>query len=128
MGELHFGIVDKNLTRIDYGDLELDKVVSGESIKVYVGGVFETDQYKADDDWTDMLPGKQLLYISDAGVLTTGIVVTAVTTGADAELGSVAVARFLGVKSGYDSGYAERAMVRFELLKSPYRHITGKLD
>lgn len=114
------GIADKNLTQVDYGDLTLDKMVSGDGIKVYVGGVFETDQYNADDSWTDMIAGEQMLYISDAGVLTTGIAQTQVTTGVDGLAGSVAFARFLGVKSGYDANYAERAMVRFELLKTPY--------
>lgn len=119
---LQFGIVDKNETQIEDSDLTLDALVSGEGVKVYVGGVFETDQYDATMTWTSLTPGVQLLFFSDAGVLTTGMVVTPADTGDNP--GTVAVARFLGIKSTFDSNYAARAMVRFELLPAPYALIS----
>lgn len=90
-------------------------LVSGEGCVAYKGGVFETDQWDptTTTTWSGVLVGAPL-FLTPGGLLTTGT-----------SPGQLKVARYLGVKSSYDSNYAARALVMFEMIKNPYSFDVG---
>jgi hypothetical protein len=94
-------VMDKLEFQPEDSDLTLDTINSGEGIRVFMGGTFETDQYSTTIN--SAFPIGDKLTLDSSGLLASGA-------------GLKKVAIFLGLKSSFDSNYSAKALLMFKML------------
>jgi len=108
--------IKKLIYKPENSETDLDTVSSGDGIIIFMGGQYETDAYDTDVEWDSVDPGT-LLYLNSDSVLTTG----------QASDTTPARARFLKVASSYNSKYASREVIWYELINQEIAVTSGNL-